>query len=66
MPKLFGTYEFCLFWPSRLGVEAHQGAFACEKDVFWLSLLYHGNKGLVICSFWSVNAKIVRWQAVNS
>jgi len=65
MPKKIGTYEFSLFWPPRIGAEAHQRTFACEKDVFLLSLLYHGNKGLFFCSFWPVNAKIVRWQAVN-
>jgi hypothetical protein len=66
MPKQIGTNEFSHLRPARLAVEAQQGAFACEKNVFWLSLLYHGNKGLVFCSFWPVNAKIVRWQVVNS
>ena len=31
-----------------------QGTFACEKDVFWLSLLYHGNKGLVFLALFSL------------
>jgi hypothetical protein len=40
--------------------------FACQKVVFWLSSLYHGNKGPVFCLFKALDAKIVIWQAVNS
>jgi hypothetical protein len=40
--------------------------FACQKAVFWLSSLYHGNKVFDFCPFKASDAKIVIWQAANS
>jgi len=40
--------------------------FACQKAVFWLSLLYHGNKSKLFGCFKALDVKIVTWQAVNS
>ena len=45
----------------------HLGAlFACQKAVFWLSSLYHCNKGAVFLCFLAPDVKIVTWQAANS
>ena len=45
----------------------HLGAlFACQKAVFWLSSLYHGNKAILFGCFKASNGRIVIWQAVNS
>jgi hypothetical protein len=57
----FACFAQLILWSGQLGA-----LFACQKVVFWLSSLYHGNKGPVFCLFRGLDAKIVTWRVANS
>ena len=58
--------NFACFAPPDWGLEYLGALFACQKAVFWLSLLYHGNNGILFGYFGASDGKIVIWQAANS